>query len=247
MGVTLLQVRNHTFSLFTSKGGRVTTHTLSLTLTALIVTRLLLQWTPAPSIQLLKEKGGPSVSLLQAALPSYVVRGLHASTLARLREHASGDGQLSILAASSTAAERRLSEALAAPLLRFRLVDAGGRITSAAAKGGIADAGGRIGSAAAKGNGKGVVTEESKGKGSQGKGKVVTPEAAKEGKGKEKAVTAPEWGECLKCAPRRPPEIWVEQRRVYDTEQVRGTRLTLTTYLSPLLLSPLLLLIPNPS
>ena len=84
------------------------------------VTVTLLHWTPTPSIQLFEEKGGPTV-MQQASsdrFPRYVISGLAATTLTKLREHAP-DGQLSILAASSTAAERRLAETLAAPLLRF--------------------------------------------------------------------------------------------------------------------------------
>ena len=50
--------------------------------------------------------------------PSFVVRALPAATLAKLKAQAK-DGTLSVLASSSTVAERRLAESLAAPLLRF--------------------------------------------------------------------------------------------------------------------------------
>ena len=80
----------------------------------------LLVWTRVPSIQLVREKGGPAVTMnVLDGYPQFVVRGLTASTLTKLGEHAF-DGQLLILGASSTAAERRLAETLAAPLLRFR-------------------------------------------------------------------------------------------------------------------------------
>lgn len=64
--------------------------------------------------------GGPSY-------PSFVVSGLPASTLSKLGEHQSDGGQLSILSASSTVAERRLAESLAAPLLRHSLATVSGQ------------------------------------------------------------------------------------------------------------------------
>ena len=66
------------------------------------------------------EASGGSAATVNAAVPSFVVRDLPHSTLAKLREQ-STNGQLSILSASSTVAERRLAESLSAPLLRFNL------------------------------------------------------------------------------------------------------------------------------
>ena len=60
------------------------------------------------------------------AFPSFTVSGLPISTLEKLREKSDG-GRLSILSASSTVAERRLAESLAAPLLRYNLPTVVGR------------------------------------------------------------------------------------------------------------------------
>ena len=80
---------------------------------AISVPARLLQWRPERAIQLLMPRGGPSVERTEADnFPSFVVDGLPAPTMDKLREHSS-DGRLSILAASSTVAERRLAESLA--------------------------------------------------------------------------------------------------------------------------------------
>lgn len=70
-------------------------------------------------MQLLKAKGGPQVvAKVKEGFPHFTVSRLAPTTMAKLKEVAQ-DNSLSILAASSTAAERRLAESLAAPLLRF--------------------------------------------------------------------------------------------------------------------------------
>ena len=109
-----------------------------------VVARLL-QWEAQPWIVLHEPTSGPIVEqrLQQCGMvgkagdkrsggrggggyPSFVVRGLPASTLEKLLEQSSG-GRLSILTASSTVAERRLAESLAAPLLRHDLRTASGQ------------------------------------------------------------------------------------------------------------------------
>ena len=88
--------------------------------TVTVETRLL-GWKAKPAVQLRKRKGGPSVNDVEAedGYPSFVVGGLPAETMETLRKSSDQHGKLSILAASSTVAERRLAESLASPLLRL--------------------------------------------------------------------------------------------------------------------------------
>ena len=97
---------------------------------AVAVPARLLQWRPRPGVQLLAPKGGPSVTHdTTTEFPSFVVDGLPAETVAKLRASGAADGRLDILAASSTVAERRLAETLASPLLRLTFALAHGDAT----------------------------------------------------------------------------------------------------------------------